>query len=266
MLKLGDALPAAHLIIKDTYTGTITNTDGAFEITAPSLPVILVARVRLNNCVKLFGYESVFEVTIREQKTVVIGMQPAVVNMDAVIITEEDPAVYIMEKVIENKQQWRSNLNRYKANAYTRQQIKRDTTIVSINESLSELYWDRNKGVREILKSKRQTANIDQASNFAGVSYTPNFYDDNLDITGFTMVGITHPEALDYYQFTLLDYKSIDDVIVYEIEGEPKANASTIIHGHNTSFGRGICLVECSTKTKRSGCFPSTHSGVRYFL
>ena len=42
--QTGDALPAAHLIIKDTYTGTITNTDGAFEITAPSLPVILVAR------------------------------------------------------------------------------------------------------------------------------------------------------------------------------------------------------------------------------
>ena len=87
-------------------------------------------------------------------------MQP-VVNMDAVIITQENPAVYIMEKVIENNSNG-VNLNRYKANAYTRQQIKRDTDIVS-NESLSELYWDRNKGVREILKSKRQTANIDQA-------------------------------------------------------------------------------------------------------
>jgi hypothetical protein len=110
--QTGEALPAAHLIIKDTYTGTITNADGAFEITAPTLPVTLVAR--------FIGYESV-EVTVREQKTVIIQMQPAVVNMDAVIITEEDPAVYIMEKVIESKQQWRSNLNRYKADAYTKE-------------------------------------------------------------------------------------------------------------------------------------------------
>ncbi len=245
--QTGDALPAAHLIIKDTYTGTITNTDGAFEITAPSLPVILVAR--------FIGYESV-EVTIREQKTVVIEMQPAVVNMDAVIITEEDPAVYIMEKVIENKQQWRSNLNRYKANAYTRQQIKRDTTIVSINESLSELYWDRNKGVREILKSKRQTANIDQASNFAGVSYTPNFYDDNLDITGFTMVGITHPEALDYYQFTLLDYKSIDDVIVYEIEVSPKRTLQPLFTGTIQVLDEAFALLSVRLKPNDVVVFP----------
>ena len=57
--QTGEALPAAHLIIKDTYTGTITNADGAFEITAPTLPVTLVAR--------FIGYESV-EVTVREQK------------------------------------------------------------------------------------------------------------------------------------------------------------------------------------------------------
>ena len=145
--QTGEPLPAAHLIIKDTYTGTITNADGAFEIAAPSLPVILVAR--------FVGYESV-ELTVKEQKVLVIEMQPVIVNMDAVIITQENPAVYIMEKVIENKQQWRSNLNRYKANAYTRQQIKQDTDIVSINESLSELcYWDRNKGSKRNIEVQK---------------------------------------------------------------------------------------------------------------
>lgn len=245
--QTGEALPAAHLIIKDTYTGTITNADGAFEITAPTLPVTLVAR--------FIGYESV-EVTVREQKTVIIQMQPAVVNMDAVIITEEDPAVYIMEKVIESKQQWRSNLNRYKADAYTRQQIKRDTAIVSINESLSELYWDREKGVREILKSKRQTANMDEASNFAGVSYTPNFYDDNLDITGFNMVGITHPEALDYYHFTLLDYNSIDDAIVYEIEVRPKRELQPLFTGTIQVLDEAFALLSVRLKPNEVVVFP----------
>jgi len=245
--QTGEALPAAHLIIKDTYTGTITNADGAFEITAPTLPVTLVAR--------FIGYESL-EVTVREQKTLIIQMQPAVVNLDAVIITEEDPAVYIMEKVIESKKQWRSNLNRYKADAYTRQQIKRDTAIVSINESLSELYWDREKGVREILKSKRQTANIDEASNFAGVSYTPNFYDDNLDITGFNMVGITHPEALDYYHFTLLDYNSIDDAIVYEIEVSPKRELQPLFTGTIQVLDEDFALLSVRLKPNEVVVFP----------
>ena len=245
--QTGEALPAAHLMIKDTYTGTITNADGAFEITVPSLPVILVAR--------FVGYESV-ELAVKEQNVLVIEMQPVVVNMDAVIITEEDPAVYIMEKVIENKQQWRSSLNRYKANAYTRQQIKRDTNIVSINESLSELYWDRNKGVREILKSKRQTANIDQASNFAGVSYTPNFYDNNLNITGFNIVGITHPDALDYYHFTLLDYNSIDDVIVYEIEVSPKRTLQPLFTGTIQILDEAFVLLSVRLKPNEVVVFP----------
>ena len=245
--QTGEPLPAAHLIIKDTYTGTITNADGAFEIAAPSLPVILVAR--------FVGYESV-ELTVKEQKVLVIEMQPVIVNMEAVIITQENPAVYIMEKVIENKQQWRSNLNRYKANAYTRQQIKRDTDIVSINESLSELYWDRNKGVREILKSKRQTANIDQASNFAGVSYTPNFYDNNLNITGFNIVGITHPEALDYYHFTLLDYNSIDDVIVYEIEVSPKRTLQPLFTGTIQVLDEIFALLSVRLKPNEVVVFP----------
>ena len=82
--QTGEALPAAHLIIKDTYTGTITNADGAFEITAPTLPVTLEARLIGNE------YD---EVTVREQKKGIIQKQHAVANIDAVIMTEAETAV-----------------------------------------------------------------------------------------------------------------------------------------------------------------------------
>jgi hypothetical protein len=44
--------------------------------------------------------------------------------------------------------------------------------------------------------STTQTSNIAEGQNFAGVSYLPNFYDDDIMIAGYRMVGITHPDAL----------------------------------------------------------------------
>jgi type IV secretory pathway VirB3-like protein len=243
----GEVLPAAHIMIKNTYKGTIANSDGQFSLAVSNLPITLIARY--------VGYETL-EIEITANNPILLALQPAVLDLQEVIITEDDPALFIMEQVIKRKIEWRSNLSRYQANAYTRQQLKRDTAIVSISESLSEVYWDKEKGTREILKSKRQTANMDQASNFAGVSYTPNFYDDNLDITGFNMVGITHPDALDFYAFKLLDYSSIDDKIVYEIEVSPRRNLQPLFTGTIQVLDEEFSLLSVRLKPNEVVVFP----------
>lgn len=242
-----EVLPSAHIILKDTYTGTITNADGEFNLMVEQLPVIITAR--------FVGYQTK-DVQVQDTGFVRIELEPAVLNMNELIITEDDPALYIMEQVIQKKQEWRSELFRFRAKAYTRQQLRSDTSIVSITESLSELYWDKEKGTREILKSKRQTANMEQASNFAGVSYTPNFYDDNLDITGFNMVGVTHPDALEYYHFKLMDYTSIDDVIVYEIQVSPKRELQPLFTGTIQVLDESFALLSVRLKPNDVVVFP----------
>ena len=62
------------------------------------------------------------------------------------MVTGEDPARNIMRKVIERKQQWRDSLRTYRAEAYNRFTLANDTGIVSINEVLTDVYWDREKG------------------------------------------------------------------------------------------------------------------------
>lgn len=159
-----EPLAAAHIIIKDTYKGTIANADGEFTLSVSEFPSTIVVRY--------LGYKT-NEITIQEghQDPLDFLMEEAFLEMQEITVTGEDPAISIMKEVIRRKQIWRENLKNYTVDAYSRQQLKTDTSIVSITESISQAYWDKELGNREILKSRRQTANIEGSDNFAGVSY-----------------------------------------------------------------------------------------------
>lgn len=222
--KTGEPLSAAHVIIKGTYTGTIANVDGEYSLNVKSFPSTIVVR--------FLGYESL-EKTIEEgfEGRLDFEMTESFLELQEIQVTGEDPAISIMKEVIRKKKIWRERLSTYKVDAYTRQQILKDTTIVSITESISEAFWDKKRGSREVLKSKRQTANIEGSDNFAGVSYLPNFYDDNLDIVEFDVVGVTHPDALKFYNFKLVDFTKLDDNIVFEIEVKSRKKLQPLFEG-----------------------------------
>lgn len=221
-----ESLPSANILIKDTYRGTITNSNGQFSLTIPDslLPATLVIRY--------IGYET-NELTITRSSSQKqhISLNPSVTEMQEIVVTDEDPGIRIMREVINRKKKWRKQLETYKAEAYTRQSLSNDTSIVSITESVSQVFWDHEQGHREVQKSKRQTANIEAANNFAGVSYLPNFYDDDIEIAEFKLVGITHPDALDYYDFKLVNQTSIDNQTVYEIEVNPARKLQPLFEG-----------------------------------
>ncbi|SMO82852.1 DUF5686 and carboxypeptidase-like regulatory domain-containing protein [Gracilimonas mengyeensis] len=248
--ETGETLPSAHVIIKDTYKGTITNQDGEFRLMVPSLPATIVVR--------FIGFQSK-EVTItaQAQSPIEIKLEPSVADMGEIVVSGEDPAIAIMKEVIRRKKIWRADLKTYKAEAYTRQQIKNDTSIVSISESISEAYWHHEKGHREVLRSKRQTANLEQEANFAGVSYLPNFYDDNLDIAGFNMVGVTHPDALKFYTFYLEDILSLDGQVVYELSVTSNRKLQPLFEGTIYVLGEEYALLEVDLKPNSVVAFPA---------
>lgn len=246
--ETGEPLPSAHIIIKNTYQGTISNQDGEFNLNVPSVPVTLVAR--------FIGFESQ-EITVQSvDEKIHFNMKPSVAELGEILVTGEDPAIEIMREVIRRKQIWRAELNTYKAEAYTRQQLKNDTAIVMISESVSTAYWDREQGPREVLKSKRQTANMEAADNFAGVSYLPNFYDDNIEIAGFNLVGVTHPNALSFYNFYLEDMQSIDGKVVYELTVSSKRKLQPLFEGTIYVLGDDYALLEVDLKPNSVVAFP----------
>ncbi len=247
--ETGDSLPAATIVIENTLKGTITNSEGHFSISVPELPATLL--------ISYIGYERA-SVTIDDiqNSNIIVRLSPSVTELDELVVTDRDPGLTIMEKVIERKKLWRADLESYQAEAYTRQVLQNDTSIVSISESSSVLYWNKNEGHREVQKSVRQTSNLSAEQNFAGVRNLPNFYDDNIDIAGYEVVGITHPDALSYYHFSLLEILQMDGVPVYKIEVMPRRDLQPTFEGVAYVLGRDYALIDVDLKPNDVVSFP----------
>lgn len=244
-----ESLPAATVQIEGTYRGTITNNDGKFSIKVDEYPVTLLTR--------FIGYE-ITKVTLTEapDEPVSVLMKPTPVSLEEIEVTGEDPGMYIMRQVIKAKDEWLQNLESYKAQAYTRQILRNDTGIVSITESISEAWWDAQKGASEVIKSKRQTKNVDSGDNWAGASYIPNMYDNDIEISGFEIVGVTHPDALDYYDFTLQNTRKLGDTYVFDIKAEPRRKLQPTFEGMISVLDNDFAILDVDLKPSKSMIFP----------
>ena len=245
----GEGLPSATILLEGTYRGTITNPTGYFQLRVDKLPAMLQVRY--------IGFESKnIEITEDSEIPFEIILNPSVSELGEIVVTEKDPGLSIMELVIERKKLWRSNLKSYSVDAYTRQVLSSDTSIVSITESSSIAYWDDERGHKEVQISRTQTSNISESDNFAGVSYMPNFYDDNITNAGYNMVGITHPEAVKFYRFRLLETLQMDDKPVYRIEVTPRRSLQPLFEGEAWVLGRDYALLEVDLKPNDVVNFP----------
>lgn len=247
--ETGETLPAATLQISGTYKGTVSNAEGRYEILVDSLPSELTAR--------FLGYQTQFATVASERDSVLnLYLSPSALELPELVITEDDPALSIMERVIARKQLWRGGLYNYKAEAYTRLSLSNDSSVVLITESINEVYWDRDKGYREILKTYEKTSNLDDTIIPLGVNNLPNFYDDNIDILNYDVVGVTHPDALDFYEFRLLDYESIDDQLIYKIEVRPRRKLQPTFEGTIYVLARDYALLEVNLRPGDVITFP----------
>ncbi len=242
-------LPAANIQIEGTFSGTITNDEGQYQLQIKKLPATLV--------VSYIGYATKrVKVTADSPERIDILLQPIAYQLEPIVVTDEDPAVRIMREVIRRKQERRKRLKTYRAEAYTRQRLENDTSVVLITESISEVFWDKEKGSREVIKSRRQTSNLSPGQNFAAASYIANFYDDDIEIMGFKMIGVTHPDALKYYRFKLVGQRQRDDQIVYDIEVTPKTKLQPVFTGRISVLDREYALLEVDLVPSEKILFP----------
>lgn len=229
--------------------GTISNPEGDFSIQTDQLPVWLQIRY--------IGYQTAqVQITNETDFPVIIELERSLTELDEIVVTDRDPGLSIMERVIARKQIWRSNLQNYRVDAYTRQVLSSDTSIASISESNSVLYHDNKMGYREIQLNTRQTLNLNADQNYSGVRYLPNFYDEDIEIAGYNVVGITHPDALRFYHFSLIETTVIDNHPVFKIEVIPKRERQPLFEGIAWVHGGEYALIEVDLKPNRVVTFP----------
>ncbi|MBI5464635.1 MAG: carboxypeptidase-like regulatory domain-containing protein [Ignavibacteriales bacterium] len=219
-----EGLSAATIRMVGTSNGTIANAQGAFRLSLPS------GSYRI--AFSFVGYKSdTVDVVLDRDKELFVSLVPSAIQMAEVVITGEDPAIAIMRKVIENKQRWVENLKTYQFEAFTRQVLRRDTSIAQITESYSTGYWQRGDTLREVIKQKRQTGNVIGNQNFASVGSIVNFYDDEIRFFNYRFVGPTAKEAFDYYDFKLERTRQFNGTDVFDIKLLPKSRIRPLFAG-----------------------------------
>lgn len=246
--ETGVPLPAANIQIEGTYDGTISNDQGIYELEL-ELPATLI--------ISYIGYES-GRVTVTKafETNVPIRLTPITYQLDAITVTDEDPAVGIMRRVIEEKQKWYDSLRTYQSEAYTRTSLQNDSGIVSISESISDIFWNYKKGAREIVLSMDQSRNVDYDDNFATAVLIDNFYSDDIRIQGFNMIGPTHPNAIDHYHFKLVGQRKLDERIVFDIELHPKGKLQPAFQGRIAILDEVFAMIDVDLKPRDNLIFP----------
>ncbi len=244
-----EPLPAATVQIVDTYRGTITNNDGMYEIAVEDLPVDLVVRY--------IGFRT-DTLTAHTMTPLEFRLEPVAMELEQMVVTDDDPARWVMRQVIERKQIWREQLKSFEAQAYSRYTFSNDSGIVAIVESAATAWWDQDRGLREEITGSRSTGNVPMEDDSAlpAALTMLNLYGDDVEISGHTLIGVTHPDALNLYIFTLEGMRRVDDVLVYDISVEPKQNMTSGFSGSISVMDGEFALIEARLRPGPAFLFP----------
>lgn len=147
-----------------------------------------------------------------------------------------DAAQKIIIEAIKHKQALLDRTHDYSFDAYTKVIIddisKPDSAeVLLIAESQVEGHWEKPDKFKEIITARKQTANIEAANNLISVGNILDFNKNRLDFGEYSVVSPVAKDALDHYNYYLMDTLFIDSLAVFRLEIEPKNNYEPLFIG-----------------------------------
>ncbi len=242
-------LPSANIRIEGTSRGTVSNREGEYQ-----LPV---RRGSHTIIVSFIGYRSdTTNITVPNLLEHHVSLISTPIVMPEVVITDEDPAIEIIRRSIENKPKWRGKLESFIGNTFARDKLIVDREINTISEAYSDVYWHRDHGMREIVTQRRQSANLPEEFQLARMGEIVNFNDDEIELAGFTFVGVTAPDALRYYDYKLTGIRTMDDLEIYDIQVIPKTRLQPLFKGYISIADETYAVVEVDLRPNEAFHMP----------
>ncbi|WP_169577927.1 DUF5686 and carboxypeptidase-like regulatory domain-containing protein [Salisaeta longa] len=245
--RTGAPLTAATVQVQDTYTGTITNAEGRFELRVDSLPVTLV--------VQHIGYKTLAR-RVTTPGPHALTLQPTRVALPELTVTGPNFAENIMRKVIRQKRSWWPRLETYAVEAYNRFTIRNDTGIVSIIETQTRAFWKQGEGFREVMRARRQTANLAIDGAVPAALFVANLYADNITLGGHRLVGVTHPDAVDRYRFRIDSVRVRDGQRVYDLRVTPASGLMSGFRGTISVLDSTYAMIAADLRPSAAFRFP----------
>jgi hypothetical protein len=253
----GAPLVAANVRLIGTARGTITNGQGNYSLALEPGPHLVA--------VTYLGYQPETLRTPLASPRGDVALTPSVIEFPAVVVVAEDPAVEIIRKAIAHKREWMRKIRSYQFEAFTRQVLRRDTSIASITEAYTTGFWRSGDTLREIVRQKRQTENIPSEQNFAAVRRIVNFNDDEITLftirtggesSGYIFTGPTAPDALEEYDYRLLSTAVVAGVEMYRVQMTPKTRTRPLFDGVITIADGTFAVVGVDVTTNEAFTMP----------
>jgi hypothetical protein len=269
--ETGEPLPYVSVFLENTSVGTITDSQGKYEI--------ITSATSYKIQFSFLGYEKVSRIiTPGRIQEINITMQPSSVTLGEVVVkppkrsysNKNNPAVELIEKVIRNKDLNRKegldyfSYDKYEKIVFSLSNIPekfrqmrifskfsfifgepgyagnndRDTIPFFITEKVSDFYSRKNpRSEKEIIRAEK-TINFDEYIDYKGVTSNLNYMYQNIDIYENNIFFLTNkflspiaPEAPVFYRFFINDTLDIGEVTCIKLFFEPRNPADFLFHG-----------------------------------
>ncbi|HOP05898.1 MAG TPA: DUF5686 family protein [candidate division Zixibacteria bacterium] len=222
-LETGEPIVAATVRIEGTGYAMPTNDQGEFRLRLPEGTY----RIKVSH---ITHYSERTEVVLTDSAQVIdFSLRPSLIEISGIRVFDKayDPAQQIIVEAIKRKGDILRRIQKFSCDAYTKvvfRDVEKDDScnVILIAESQVDCTWEYPDKYNEVIVARKQTANIGPEGNLLSVGEILNFNENRIEIGTNEIVSPTAEDALDYYNYYLLDTLMFDNRRVFHIEIEPK--------------------------------------------
>jgi len=224
--------PVSLAIVRVAGGGSaVTDDGGRFRIEALPGPARLEVR--------RIGYRPATVEVSGPDTALVLYLTPVPVGVAGITVSPvEDPAIEVMRRVIAHKRNVLARLHDYRYAADVKFVVRNlgvpadsPASILVVTESRTTAYWERPGHYQETIVARRQTGNLDPDRNLVSVGEIVNFARDRIDLRKYSIVSPIADDALDHYDYRMLDTTTSARGRVFTIAIIPRTEASPLFAG-----------------------------------
>jgi hypothetical protein len=229
----GEPIPGATVQVLGTKKAMPTNADGRF--------ILVLEKGDYDIKVSHVGhYSEKFTVSPTDSSlTMDVRLRPLVIYMGErrVYTRAYDPAQKIIAAAIARKKDILSRFHDYSYDSYAKfflsDPAKADLeNIFIIIESQTTSYWEWPNKYKEVITARQQSANIpSNADVIMVVGEMLNFNKNRIELDDYRVVSPTATDAMDHYNYYLLDTVYYDERAVFVLEMEPRNEYEPLLAG-----------------------------------
>jgi len=232
----GRPVPRATLRILGSNEAMVSNDSGYFRLhLSAGRHSVKVSQVA-------YYSETIEMVAVDDSVTsYTVRLHPSLIEVRGIRVYDRkvDPAGAIILEAIRRKKDLLTQLDAYSFDAYTKLVIWRteketvedstggkrevdSTKIILLTETQATAWWQQPDKFKQTITARRQSANIDAEQNLATIGRILNFNSNRIDIADYSVPSPTATDALDHYNYYLLDTIFVDSQAIFRLEVEPK--------------------------------------------